>query len=132
MCFFLVCCFSASIAIAPEIEVKMQHALIKHTLIASLMGHIPFLLHNLERNIFVWGSSHEANDAMIVRVLHVLCAVARRLGGVDEIRIEDVELVALHSLKNGRWVGVVVREGGVVMLLWQGSLPLSPSLPVCV
>lgn len=96
---------SSSIPVQLEIEVQLQDAAIELTPEAVLLLVVPLLVHDLEGHVLVRRACVEADDEEVSRVCG-LQVVRRRDGLVDEVRVEDVELVALHAL--GRRVVVVV------------------------
>ena len=76
---------------------------------------LPFAIDNSERDVFVWRPCHKVQEdrILVTRLLDDL--VRRRLGLVDEIWVEDVELVALHDLGR-RVVRAAKRRRTVVSL----------------
>ena len=62
------------------------------------MRVLPIITNNSESDIFVWRSRAELKQNSIFVSWFLDDLVRRRLGLVDEVRVEDVELVALHDL----------------------------------
>mmetsp|Transcript_5720 Transcript_5720/g.11096 ORF Transcript_5720/g.11096 Transcript_5720/m.11096 type:complete len:461 (-) Transcript_5720:510-1892(-) len=99
-------CGLSPVSVPHKVEVEMQDAAIECTLEASLVAVLPLLVDNAERDVLVGGSGAEPNDLGVL-VLVVLEPEGWSLGLVNQIRIEDIELVALHHLGGGVVVVVV-------------------------
>lgn len=95
-----------------ELEVQIQRPAVEHALKAMALGHLPLLVDDLERDVFVGGSSTESDHKGVWGV-RSLQEVLRGLGLVQQVGVEDVELVALDGLRR-RIVDVVV---GLVVLV---------------
>ena len=90
-----------------EVEVQLQDASIKAALESMPLRHLPLLVDDGEGDVLIRHPSTEANRQSVSRsiLLQVELGCARLIG---QIRVENVELVALHDLR--RWVlGVVMR-----------------------
>ena len=70
------------------------------------MRVLPLAVDNLEGNILIRWSSMETEDAKVLVVRARLQEVLRRGAFVDQVRVKDIELVALHDL--GRWIVKVI------------------------
>lgn len=88
-----------------EVEVQVEDATLEEALEPALVAALPLAVEDLERHVLVGRTCGEADDAE-VRAVRRLDAEGGRLGLVDEVGVEDVELVALDRL--GRGVVVVV------------------------
>ena len=79
------------------------------------MRELPLAVDDPERDVFVRraGAEVQQHGLVVARLLDDL--VRRRLGLVDEVRVEDVELVALHDLGR-RVVRAAKRKRAVVSL----------------
>ena len=80
-----------------KIDVKLQYSSIEATPEPLLMRVLPILVGNLEREIFVRRSGAEENNARIVVSFRLDDFVVGRGTFVDEIRVKDVEFVALDD-----------------------------------
>src|SRR5271156_1995982 len=105
---------------------KRQDALFKGTLESPVMlcTVVPIAVYNSKSDAFIWWPRVKANDTSIFfsrwsRRLTLLASslsfnsIRRSLGLVDEIRVEDVEFVALNDL----WWRVVMIVVGLVVLV---------------
>jgi hypothetical protein len=101
------CLLLAAIAPALEVDVELEDATFKHAFEAALLLVFPLAVHNFERYVFVWSTRSESKNDKVGRV-GLLKNKTRCLKAIDEIRIEDVELVALNRLRR-RIVMIVVR-----------------------
>ena len=90
-----------------KVEVQLQDASIEAALESVPLRHLPLLVDNCEGDILVGHTRTEANRQSVSRpiLLQVELGCARLIG---QIRVENVELVALHDFWG--WVlRVVVR-----------------------
>ena len=88
-----------------KVEVQLKDAPIEASLETVALRHLPLLVHNSEGDVFVGNPCTEANGQGVGRA--ILFEVELRCASlVREVRVEDVELVALDNL--GRWILRVV------------------------
>mmetsp|Transcript_35503 Transcript_35503/g.68062 ORF Transcript_35503/g.68062 Transcript_35503/m.68062 type:complete len:361 (+) Transcript_35503:176-1258(+) len=100
---------STAVAIALEVDVKVHDTALKRALETLLVAVLPVLIDNLKGNILVGRTGvkdQQRSFAVLGAVGHHF--VGGGLGLVDKVRVEDVELIALHHLRR-RVVVVVVR-----------------------
>ena len=91
--------YLSSIPRSLEVDVEVEDAALKRASESSLVAVFPFLVHDLERDILVrWARGDFEQTRFGIWRTVGLDFVRRRLGGVDEVRVEDVELVPLHNL----------------------------------
>lgn len=102
-----------TVAVALEVEVDMKYPALKCALESLLMRVLPLLVHNLKRNIFVWGASMEPYDTCFTATSIFLDRVSRGLDLVHEVGVKDVELIALDGL--WRWIVMIVM--GLIVLV---------------
>mmetsp|Transcript_43688 Transcript_43688/g.98775 ORF Transcript_43688/g.98775 Transcript_43688/m.98775 type:complete len:264 (+) Transcript_43688:483-1274(+) len=96
-----------AVSVALEIEKQVEHAPLEARPEARLPAELPFAVHELERNVFVRRTCGESEDHKLLgvgRLADVLWGAAP----IDQVRIEDRKLVALHRLR-GRVIVVVMR-----------------------
>ena len=84
-----------------EVEEQVQDAALKRALEAALVAVAPLLVDDPERNVLVGRACDEADHARrVVHTVGVLLDLVRgRLGLVDEVVVQDVELVALPKTR---------------------------------
>mmetsp|Transcript_25083 Transcript_25083/g.72409 ORF Transcript_25083/g.72409 Transcript_25083/m.72409 type:complete len:384 (+) Transcript_25083:452-1603(+) len=100
-----VCECLSSVSVSLEVEVQLEDAPVEHAPKALLVLQLPLPVQNLEGHVLVGRPGVEADDARLGRV-GGLQGVRGRLGGVEQVGVEEVKLVALYHL--GRRVVVVV------------------------
>ena len=92
---------SASVAMTLKVEVQLKDAPIEASLETVALRHLPLLVHYSEGDVFVGNPSTEANGQGVGRA--ILFEVKLRCASlVREVRVEDVELVALDNFR--RWI----------------------------
>ena len=80
-----------------KVEVQLKDASIEASLETVALRHLPLLVHNSEGDIFVGDPGAEANGQGVGRA--ILFEVELRCASlVREVRVEDVEFVALDNL----------------------------------
>ncbi|KFW12031.1 Putative uncharacterized protein encoded by CACTIN-AS1, partial [Fulmarus glacialis] len=104
---------SSAVTVTLEVEPELEDPISKLAAEAVAVGILPLTVDDLEGNVLVGRPGMEAQDGKVLVVLAGLQEVLRRRALVDEVRVEDVELVALHNLGGGV-VEVVV---GLVVLV---------------
>ncbi|KFO53564.1 Putative uncharacterized protein encoded by CACTIN-AS1, partial [Corvus brachyrhynchos] len=104
---------SPAVTVTLEVEPELEDAVGKLAAEAVAVGILPLPVDNLEGYVLVGWPGMEAQDGKVLVVLAGLQEVLGRRALVDEVRVEDVELVALHDLGGGV-VEVIV---GLVVLV---------------
>ncbi len=94
-----VCGVSSPVSVAPEVKPQLKDASVIDALEALPMGVLPFSVDDLEGEVLVGRACMETDDAQVLRLGASFDEVTWRLRLVDQVRIEDVELVALHNLR---------------------------------
>ena len=92
---------SAPVPLPLEVEVQVQDAALEGALEALLVTVLPLLVDDPEGDVFIGRprvESQEACTALLVCVGILFCRVDGRFRLVNEIRVENVELVALYHL----------------------------------
>ena len=98
---------------------QLQNSFVENGLEAVLFADVPFFVYYFEGEVFVGSTSSEGDDHGFWLVWDVVQVELGSQRLVQQVRIEDVELVALHHF--GRWVvGVVV--GLIVFVPFKASL----------
>lgn len=109
---------SSTISLPFEIEVQLQNAFVKNGLEAVLFADVPFFVYYFEGEVFVRSTSFEGDDDGLWLVWDILEVELGCEHLVEQVRIEDVELVALDHFR--RWVvGIVV--GLIVFVPFKAS-----------
>ena len=93
-----------------EVEVELEDTPVKRTLESMPLGHFPLSIDDCERDILVRGASMEADRESVIGAVRLEVELWR-LRLVCQVRVEDVELVALDYLGR-RVLGVVVGRAG--------------------
>ena len=88
-------------------EPQLENIVVKLASEASLVSVLPFLVHDLECNVFIWRASHDFQDAEVSSVsgwdkFELGCGTL-----FYQVRIENVELVSLNYFRR-RVVKVVM------------------------
>mmetsp|Transcript_10837 Transcript_10837/g.23617 ORF Transcript_10837/g.23617 Transcript_10837/m.23617 type:complete len:329 (-) Transcript_10837:1078-2064(-) len=105
---------SAPVPVALEVEEELQNASLEAHAEAALVRGFPLAVDDLEGEVLVRRTPLDAKDAGVLGAARVrVQRVGGRLGTIDEVGVEDIELVPLHHL--GR--RVVVVEVGLVVLV---------------
>ncbi|KFU93980.1 Putative uncharacterized protein encoded by C19orf29-AS1, partial [Chaetura pelagica] len=104
---------SSAVTVTLEVEPELEDPVGKLAAEAVAVGIFPLAVDDLEGDVLVGRPGVEAQDGKVLVVLAGLQEVLRCRALVDEVRVEDVELVALHDL--GGWVVEVVV--GLVVLV---------------
>lgn len=107
-CSFLHCSTvcSSSVSVSFEVEVEGENASAEEASETCFISIIPFFIEDSEREVFVGRASRELDDA-VIWILGRFEEILGRLALIDELRVEDVELVALDILGR-RIIGVVM------------------------
>ncbi|KFM06021.1 Putative uncharacterized protein encoded by CACTIN-AS1, partial [Aptenodytes forsteri] len=104
---------SSAVTVTLEVEPELEDPIGKLAAAPVAVGILPLPVDDLEGDVLVGRPGVEAQDGKVLVVLAGLQEVLGRRALVDEVRVEDVELVALHDLGGGV-VKVVV---GLVVLV---------------
>lgn len=96
------------VAIPFEVEPQLEDSVGELAAETMAMGVLPLAVDNLKGDVLVGRPGVEAQDPEVLVVGARLQKILRRGTLVDQVRVEDVEFVALHNLGR-RVVEVVVR-----------------------
>ena len=80
-----------------EVEVELEDTPVERTLESMPLGHFPLSIDDCERDILVRGASMEADRESVIGAVRLEVELWR-LRLVCQVRVEDVELVALDDL----------------------------------
>ncbi|KAG2464255.1 CAAS1 protein, partial [Polypterus senegalus] len=90
-----------------EVKPQLKDAVCKLAAEAMPVGVFPLPVDYLERNVLVGRPGVETQNCKVFVICTRLQEVLRSGALVDEVRVEDVELVALHDL-GGRVVKIIM------------------------
>lgn len=97
-----------AVTITLEMKPQLHDIIVKLTAKSFLVGILPLAIDDLESDVFVRRSSAEAQNSEIPVVSARCNRILRCRIFVDQIRIEDVEFVALNDFRR-RIIHVVMR-----------------------
>ena len=80
-----------------EVEVELEDAPVEGTLESMPLGHFPLSIDDCKRDVLVRGASMEADRESVIGAVRLEVELWR-LRLVCQVRVEDVELVALDDL----------------------------------
>lgn len=84
-----------------EAKMQLQHTSIEYTSESMSLRHLPFSIKNFESQIFIWWSSMKSNYNSVTWIT-ILQIKLGSLSLVQNVRIKDIELIALNNL--WRWI----------------------------
>lgn len=90
-------CGSSSVSVSFEVEVEGEDTSAEEASESRFVSIIPFFIEDFKGEVFVGSTSRELDDA-VIWVLGRFEEVLGSLALIDELRVEDVELIALDVL----------------------------------
>lgn len=107
------------ISVPFEVEPQLKYGVVELATKSVFVRVLPLSVDNLEGDVLVGRTGDEAEDLEVGLCLTRCPGVRGRLGHVNEIRVEDVELVTLNNL---RWRVVQVVVGLVVLVPYEAGV----------